>query len=104
MIAHTFRIHRQDAFKGLGDQHSLGRLTAARGFVAIATGDPVTGCRLMEDALVRLRETDDVFFEVVALGVLGFGNFVLKPFEKGLPAWRWDGVSRCPTDHRRMPR
>jgi predicted ATPase/class 3 adenylate cyclase len=75
-------------YQVLGDQRGKGRVTAVRGFVAIATGDAVTGCELMDDALVRLRETDDVFLEGVTLGVLGWGNFVLKRFDKSLPAWR----------------
>ena len=75
-------------YKGLGDQRGLGRVTAARGFIAIAAGDPAAGCGLIEDALVRLRETDDVFFETVAFAALGWGNFVLNRFDKSLPAWR----------------
>jgi predicted ATPase/class 3 adenylate cyclase len=75
-------------YEGLGDQRGLGRVTAARGFIAVAAGDPAAGCGLTEDALVRLRETDDVFFETVAFAALGWGNFVLNRFDKSLPAWR----------------
>ena len=75
-------------YEALGDQRGLGRVSAVRGFAAMAMGDAVTGCNLMEDALVRLRAVDDVFFEVVTLAALGWANFVLKRFEEGLPAWR----------------
>ena len=78
-------------YQVLGDQRGLGRVTSIRGFIAIATGDPVAGCELMEDALIRSRETDDVFAEAVTLAALGWGNFVLKQFDNGLPAWR-DGM------------
>jgi len=66
-----------EAFRELGDERSLARIELLRGLVLLLTEDQDHARRVLEQAMTRFRELDDVIHEIVAASMIG-GTYLMQ--------------------------
>jgi tetratricopeptide (TPR) repeat protein len=69
------------AFRGLGDERSLARIELLRGLVLLLSEDQDQARRVLEQAMARFHELDDVVHEVVAASMIG-GTYLMQGDQK----------------------
>jgi ATP/maltotriose-dependent transcriptional regulator MalT len=82
-----------DAYRAVGDERGLARVAFLRGQVLLRTGQIESAIDVLEGALERYRELDDIPYLSMTAGALGNANLLLGD-RHAATHWFIDGVFR----------